>query len=73
MIMDGTCDSVAIERIMRQTIEQAPIIQIEYLAVCDPLTLEPLATVTHRAVLLGAIRIGSVRLIDNLVVKRPIR
>lgn len=73
MIMDGTCDSVAIERIMRQTIEQAPIIQIEYLAVCDPLTLEPLATVTHRAVLLGAIRIGSVRLIDNLVVKRPTR
>lgn len=73
MIMGGTCDSVAIERIMRQTIEQASIIQIEYLAVCDPQTLEPLATVTHRAVLLGAIRIGSVRLIDNLVVKRPTR
>ena len=44
---------------MRQTIEQASIIQIEYLAVCDPQTLEPLATVTHRAVLLGAIRIGA--------------
>jgi pantoate--beta-alanine ligase len=73
LIMGGTRDSVAIERIMRQTIGQAPAIQIEYLAVCDPLTLEPLSTVTHRAVLLGAVRIGSVRLIDNVMVKRPAR
>ena len=73
LIMGGTRDSVAIERVMRQTIGQAPAIQIEYLAVCDPLTLEPLSTVTHRAVLLGAVRIGSVRLIDNVMVKRPAR
>jgi pantoate--beta-alanine ligase len=71
LTMGGTRDSVAIERIMRQTLEQAPTIQIEYLGVCDPLTLEPLSLVTHRAVLLGAIRIGSVRLIDNLVVRPP--
>jgi pantoate--beta-alanine ligase len=73
MIMGGTRDSVAIERIMRQTIEQAPAIQIEYLAICDPTTLEPLRTIDQKAVLLGAIRIGSVRLIDNVMVKRLAR
>lgn len=70
MIMGGTRTVATIERSMRQTIEQAPTIQIEYLAVCDPTTLEPLPTITNRAVLLGAVRIGSVRLIDNLLVKR---
>lgn len=73
IIMGGTRDSVAIERIMRQPLEQAPAIQIEYLAICDPTTLEPLRTIDRKAVLLGAIRIGSVRLLDNVMVKRPAR
>ncbi len=61
----------AIERTMRQTIEQAPAIHVEYLAVCDQDSLEPLPIITARAVLLGAVRIGSIRLIDNLLVKMP--
>jgi len=71
MIVDGMTDAVAIERIMRQTIEQEPAIHVEYLAVCDPDSLEPLPAVATRAVLLGAIRIGSIRLIDNLLVNMP--
>jgi pantoate--beta-alanine ligase len=71
MIEGGMSDVAAIERIMRQTIEQAPTIHVEYLAVCDPDSLEPLSVVAARAVLLGAVRIGSIRLIDNLLVKMP--
>jgi pantoate--beta-alanine ligase len=71
MIEGGVSDLAAIERIMRQTIEQAPTMYVEYLAVCDQDSLEPLSVVTARAVLLGAVRIGSVRLIDNLLVKMP--
>jgi len=71
MIEGGMSDVAAIERIMRQTIEQAPTIHVEYLAVCDPDSLEPLTVVADRAVLLGAVRIGSVRLIDNLLVNVP--
>jgi pantoate--beta-alanine ligase len=71
MILGGMNDAAEIERIMRQTIEQAPTIHVEYLAVCDPDSLEPLSVVGARAVLLGAIRIGSIRLIDNLMVKMP--
>jgi pantoate--beta-alanine ligase len=71
MILGGISDVAAIERIMRQTIEQAPAIHAEYLAVCDPDSLEPLPAVADRAVLLGAVRIGSIRLIDNLLVNMP--
>ncbi len=71
MIVSGKSDVAASERIMHQTIEQEPAIHIEYLAVCDPDSLEPLSTVADRAVLLGAIRIGSIRLIDNLLVNMP--
>ncbi len=71
MILGGMNDVAAIEQIMRQTIEQEPTIHVEYMAVCDPDSLEPLSVVSARAVLLGAVRIGSIRLIDNLLVKIP--
>jgi pantoate--beta-alanine ligase len=68
MIMGGRRDVAAIERTMRQTMEQSPAIHIEYLAICDQDSLEPRSVIADRAVLLGAVRIGSVRLIDNLLV-----
>jgi pantoate--beta-alanine ligase len=71
MIVGGMRDVAAIERIMRQTIEREPTLHIEYLAVCDPDRLEPLPVVAPRTVILGAVRIGSIRLIDNLLVKIP--
>jgi pantoate--beta-alanine ligase len=71
MILDGMNNVATIERIMRQTIEQAPTIHVEYLAVCDPDSLESLSVVVARAVLLGAVRITSIRLIDNLLVNMP--
>jgi pantoate--beta-alanine ligase len=70
MIVGGIRDGAAIEQRMRQTIEQTPDMHVEYLAVCDPDSLEPLPVVVTRAVLLGAVRIGSIRLIDNLLVNR---
>jgi pantoate--beta-alanine ligase len=55
---------------MRKTVAQEPTAHIEYLALCDPASLEPLKQVEGRVLLLGAIRIGKVRLIDNMLVKR---
>ena len=71
MIADGIRDVASIERAMRQLHQREPTIHVEYLAVCDPNSLEPLPVVAARAVLLGAVRIGSIRLIDNLLVKIP--
>lgn len=69
MIADGIRDVAVIEQAMRQTIEREPTVHVEYLAVCDPDSLEPLPVVAARTVILGAVRIGSIRLIDNMLVK----
>lgn len=57
-----------IQRRMARVVAQEPLATTEYLAVCDPLTLEPLTTLHRNAVLLGALRIGDVRLLDNRLV-----
>ena len=46
-----------------------PNTAIDYLAVCDAGSLEPLNVAKGAIVLLGAIRIGNVRLIDNLLLR----
>lgn len=70
-IQRGITEVSAILSIMTAIIEHEPALAIDYLAVCDPLTLEPLSRITSKAVLLGAVRLGSVRLIDNLIVAAP--
>lgn len=72
-IRSGVTEGTAIQEAMVQIIKGEPAIAIDYLAVCDPITLEPLSTVASRVVLLGAVRIGSVRLIDNLLTTPPRR
>ena len=67
-IRTGTRRSNQILRTMERLIAREPLARIDYLAVCDPVSLEPLSTVRTTCVLLGAVRIGTIRLIDNLVV-----
>jgi pantoate--beta-alanine ligase len=68
-IHEGSRDATRIRRAMLMKLAEEPLVQFEYVSVCDPDSLEPLMKITGRAVLLGAIRLGSVRLIDNLSVK----
>ena len=68
-IRDGGRSGAAIHQVMRKVVGKESLARIDYLAVCDPDTLEPLKHIRDRAVLLGAIRIGKIRLIDNLLVK----
>lgn len=67
-IRRGVIEGAAVQEMMIEVIKKEPAFSIDYLAVCDPTTLEPLSTVTQKAVLLGAVRIGAVRLIDNILV-----
>lgn len=69
----GIRSAARIRRVMFDAISAQPLPRVEYLAVCDPRTLEPLNRVTDRALLLGAIRLGRTRLIDNLLVRSPQR
>ena len=60
-----------IEKMMRQHMQKDSKAKIDYLAVCHSETLDPCQEVQGRMVLLGAIRLGKVRVIDNLLVKAP--
>ncbi len=75
-VQAGVRSGAAVRRAMARTITSsaaAPGVRVDYLAVCDPDTLEPLQRIAGRVVLLGAVRIGRVRLIDNLLVRSPRR
>ena len=73
VIRTGERNAKTIRSAMAQVVTQKPTISIDYLAVSDPFTLEPVSLVASKVVLLGAIRLGSVRLIDNLLVAVPRR
>ena len=72
-IRSGVTDGEAVRSAMAQVVKKEPALTIDYLAVCDPHTLELLSAVTSRVILLGAARIGSVRLIDNFLAAPPRR
>ena len=66
----GVADPKTVQAMMRKVLEAQPAIRIDYLAICEPDTLEPLDRIDRQAVILGAIRLGSVRLIDNVLTRR---
>ncbi len=50
-----------------QFIEARPETQIDYIAICDPRTLEDLKLVKQPALMALAVKIGRTRLIDNMI------
>ena len=58
-----------IQREMKKILSQSKGITIEYLAVCEAQSLAPLPVAKGSMVLLAAVRLGHVRLIDNMLVK----
>ena len=53
---------------LRHVLERIPRSRIEYVAVVDPETLEPMDRIRRPALLSVAVRIGKTRLIDNVVI-----
>jgi pantoate--beta-alanine ligase len=54
---------------MKKILGNSEEIVIEYLAVCNAKNLEPLTLARGNMVLLVAVRLGDIRLIDNMLVK----
>ncbi len=70
----GARDARAILGAARRTLaREARPDAVDYLALVDPRTLEPVRRLEGRGLLLAAIRIGRTRLIDNLAVPAPHR
>jgi pantoate--beta-alanine ligase len=66
----GEQDAERLRAGIQSEIESSPLAAIDYVAVADPETLEPVERVGGRAVALVAARFGAIRLIDNVLLER---
>lgn len=66
--VDGDSDIAAVQAAMRQHLDSQPGVQVDYAVIADADTLELLTTPRRKMVALIAARVGTTRLIDNLVI-----
>lgn len=64
----GEGDAERLRAIMRDVLTAEPLARVDYVSAADPLTLTEIDRADGPALLSLAVRIGSVRLIDNLIV-----
>ncbi|HHJ98660.1 MAG TPA: pantoate--beta-alanine ligase [Actinobacteria bacterium] len=70
LVLDGERDAAVVAGAMRDTVASEALAEIEYAAVVDAVTLEPIATLGDRpARALVAARVGGTRLIDNIALE----
>ncbi|MGB2697103.1 MAG: pantoate--beta-alanine ligase [Candidatus Zixiibacteriota bacterium] len=69
LIKSGERDSKKIKDKMRKLIQKGPKARIDYIAINDSETLEPLKKIRGNIVIPLAVKIGNTRLIDNIILK----
>jgi len=65
MIKNGERDAEKIKDAVQKMIQSYPFTDIDYIAICDPLTLDDIGVINEKALLALAVRVGRTRLIDN--------
>jgi pantoate--beta-alanine ligase len=70
-IEQGEQNVQAIELAMRQELMAAPVDSIDYAAIVDPITLDPIQKIDSSVVGIIAARLGTTRLIDNATFHKP--
>jgi pantoate--beta-alanine ligase len=61
----GETRSAAVKKAVEELIRSHPHTQIDYITLCDPVTLDGADTLTGETLLALAVRVGKTRLIDN--------
>lgn len=67
MVRDGSGDAGEICRSGLRRLSREPLVQVEYLELVDPKTMHPVSEVRGPVRAAAAVRVGRVRLIDNLL------
>jgi len=70
MVSKGEQDTEKIIKSVRKLIMSHPFTDIDYVKICDPITLEDIDNITGEALLAVAVKVGSARLIDNCILTR---
>ena len=61
-----------LEQLMHKIAAETPGVEVDYLAVVDPQTFDRPADFHRDLLIVGAVRIGKTRLIDNIAVSRDV-
>jgi len=69
-ITHGIHDVAAIEKLMHRVVDEEGGVDVDYLAVVDPLTFEAPSDFARDVLLAGAVKLGKTRLIDNIRMSR---
>ncbi len=69
LVEDGVKDTAKIIDKTAKTIRSLPETEIDYIAICDPETLEDMETIDRPARMALAVKVGKARLIDNMLLK----
>jgi pantoate--beta-alanine ligase len=67
MVKQGERDAGVLRNALETFIQRFPLTRIDYVAVCDPVTLEPIETLARETLVALAVRVGKTRLIDNRI------
>jgi pantoate--beta-alanine ligase len=65
MVQRGTKDGKAVKAAVEELIRSHPFTEIDYVRVCDPISLEDVDRIDGEALLALAVKVGKTRLIDN--------
>jgi pantoate--beta-alanine ligase len=68
LVKTGTTKSKTIIGEMKKILKQVPSIEIEYITIIDAETLQELKNIAGRVLVAVAVKIGSTRLIDNIII-----
>jgi pantoate--beta-alanine ligase len=63
----GETRSATIKKAIEELVRRHPYTQIDYVSLCDPVTLDDVDTIRGETLLALAVRVGKTRLIDNCV------
>ncbi|MCW2925064.1 MAG: pantoate--beta-alanine ligase [Thermoleophilia bacterium] len=67
----GERSAAAVQAVVLDALTDGGVQDVDYVAIVDPLTLDPVDRLDHPAQLLVAVRVGATRLIDNLRLDPP--
>jgi len=68
----GENQAEAIGNAVRSLVLDHPFTEIDYVAFCDPVTLDPVDVIEEETLLALAVRVGKTRLIDNCQLRKTL-
>jgi len=69
MVKNGEKDSIVIKKAIKRLIKKEPLVNLEYISICDNIYLQELSGIEENVLIALAARVGKARLIDNVLVE----